>query len=243
VDSQLNKIAYITGVSGGIGKALSLELLNAGFFVYGIGRSNNIKHPNFEFIPLDLRKIDLVQNFNFFQRPAAQRLLINNAGMIGKILPVGELSASAITDVMNVNAIAPQILINTFIQTFANQTAPLHILNISSGAGKRPIDAWAPYCASKAALDIFAETVKLEMELREIKNFFIHSVAPGVVDTGMQVRIRAASPEKFKASQRFHDLKNNGGLITPEHVSQRLLRLISEPARFPNNILSLTDID
>lgn len=237
-----NKIAYITGVSGGIGKALTQELLNAGFFVYGIGRKSSIKHPEFEFIELDLRKIDLVQNFNFFQRPAAQRVLINNAGMIGKILPVGELSASAITDVMNVNAIAPQILINTFVQTFANQTAPLHVLNISSGAGKRAIDAWAPYCASKAALDLFAETVKLEMELREKKNFFIHSVAPGVVDTEMQVRIRAASPEKFKASQRFHDLKNKGELVAPEHVASQLLKLIHNPENYPSNILSLTDI-
>lgn len=236
------KIAYITGTSSGIGHALALQLLEVNYFVVGLGRSNNIKHSNYEFISLDLRKVEDVQNFNFKQIPADERILINNSGMLGDILPVGELSANIISDVMNVNTIAPQILINTFIQTFANQAGSLHILNISSGAGKRAIDAWATYCASKAALDIFSETVKLEMELREKNNFSIHSVAPGVVDTQMQDRIRAASPEKFKMSQKFHDLKNNGELITTDSVAKKLLNLIQNPKNYPNNILSLSDI-
>ena len=242
MDIQPNKIAYITGISSGIGHALALTLLDANYFVYGIGRSNNIKHANFEFILLDLRKVETVQNFNFRQVTATERILINNAGMVGEILPVGELSATSISEVMNVNTIAPQILINTFIQTFSNQKGSLHILNISSGAGKRAIDAWATYCASKAALDMFAETVKLEMELREKKDFHIHSVAPGVVDTAMQAQIRAASPDKFKMSQHFHDLKNKGELVSPVHVAEKLLGLIKNPSNYPNNILSLDDI-
>ena len=236
------KIAYITGTSSGIGHALALKLLNENYFVIGLGRSNNIKHSNYEFISLDLRKADVVQNFNFKQIPATERVLINNSGMLGDVLPVGELSSNIISDVMNVNTIAPQILINTFIQTFANQNGSLHILNISSGAGKRAIDAWATYCASKAALDIFSETVKLEMELREKKNFSIHSVAPGVVDTQMQDRIRAASPEKFKMSQKFHDLKNNNELISADFVAEKLMHLIQYPKNYPNNIMSLSDI-
>lgn len=236
------KICFITGISSGIGNALANELLKKGYTVFGIGRTNTVKHENYEFISLDLRKSEAVTYFRFPQHPADSYLLINNAGMIGEILPVGELNSENIVDVMQVNTIAPQILINTFIQTFSRQHVPLHVVNISSGAGKKPIDAWATYCASKAALDLFSETVKLEMELRDQKDFFIHSVAPGVVDTNMQTEIRAASPEKFKSSQRFHDLKNNGELIAPEFVAEKLAELIQNPTNYTANILSLSDI-
>jgi benzil reductase ((S)-benzoin forming) len=237
-----NKIAFVTGVSTGIGKAIALELLQNDYLVYGIGRTNTINNPNYQFISLDFRKSELVSYFRFPQQPAQSYLLINNAGAIGEILPVGELNSESIIDVMHVNTIAPQILINTFIQTFARQNAPMHVLTISSGAAKRPIDAWATYCASKAAIDIFSETVKLEMELRGFKNFYIHSIAPGVVDTNMQTKIREAAPEKFKSSQRFHDLKNNGELASPEFVATKLMSVIKAPQSIPATILPLSEI-
>lgn len=237
-----NKIAFVTGVSTGIGKAMVIELLQDNYLVYGIGRTNTINHPNYHFIPLDFRKSELVTYFRFPQLPAPSYLLINNAGIIGEILPVGELNPEHIVEVMQVNAIAPQVLMNTFIQTFMRQNVSLHILNISSGAGKRPIDAWATYCASKSAIDIFTETIKLEMESRDVKNFYIHSIAPGVVDTNMQTKIRQASPLKFKSSQRFHDLKTNGELISPEFVALKLMSIIKDPQSIPKSILSLSEI-
>lgn len=237
-----NKIAFITGVSSGIGNALVLELLKNNYSVYGIGKTNTISEANYTFLSLDLRKSELVSYFRFPQQPAQSYTLINNAGMIGEILPVGEVSSENIIDVMQVNTISPQILINTFIQTFARQNATLHVLNISSGAAKRPIDSWATYCASKSAIDLFSETIKHEMDIRAVPNFHIHSVAPGVVDTNMQQKIREASPEKFKASQRFHDLKNNGELISPEFVAQKLMTLINEPNLIKATVLSLSEI-
>lgn len=236
------KIAFITGISSGIGNALAHALLKAGFTVYGLGRSNTINESNYHFIPLDLRKVEAVARFNFPQIQAQSYLLINNAGMIGEILPVGELSSDHFFDVMQVNAVAPQVLINTFIQTFSRQQVPLHVVNISSGAARRPIDAWASYCASKAALDLFAETVKAEMHARHKTLFAIHAIAPGVVDTPMQSRIRAASPEKFLESKRFQDLKSNQELITPEHVATKIIQVIANPAAYPNTVMSLSDI-
>ncbi|MBK9190231.1 MAG: SDR family NAD(P)-dependent oxidoreductase [Crocinitomicaceae bacterium] len=118
----------------------------------------------------------------------------------------------------------------------------MHVINISSGAGKRPIDAWSAYCSSKAALDLFSETVKSEMKQRGVEKFNIHSIAPGVVDTKMQNQIRAASPEKFLASARFHQLKSDGELISPDQVAMKILQLINYPCSIPNCVISLSDI-
>jgi benzil reductase ((S)-benzoin forming) len=80
------------------------------------------------------------------------------------------------------------------------------------------------------------------MELRDIRNFYIHSIAPGVVDTNMQTKIRAASPLKFKSSQRFQDLKTNNELATPASVANKLMSLIKAPQSIVNTTLSLSEI-
>ncbi len=237
-----NKIAFVSGVSSGIGKAIALELLLNQYSVFGIGRTNTIYNPNYQFIHLDLSQPKQVKEFEFIELEAHSYLLINNAGIIGEILPVGELNPKYISDVMQVNTISPQILMNRFIKTFITKKVPMHILNISSGAAKKPIDAWATYCASKSAIEMFSQTIKLEMELRDIKKFYIHSLAPGVVDTRMQSKIREASPSNFKYSQRFHDLKTKGELISPEFAAKKIMSLIRTPESFLNSALSLSEI-
>jgi len=143
---------------------------------------------------------------------------------------------------MQVNAVSPQILINEFVRFYLAEKKKIHVINISSGAGKRPIDAWSSYCSSKAALDLFSETVNEEMKQRGVENFYIHSVAPGVVDTKMQTQIRAASPEKFLASERFHQLKSNGDLISPDQVATKILQLINNPSHITDCVIGLSDI-
>ena len=139
------------------------------------------------------------------------------------------------------NTIAPQILTNSFIKRFKNVKGQFHVLNISSGAGKNPIDAWATYCASKAALDLFSETVAEELDWRGHENWKVHSCAPGVVDTGMQEQIRSVDITDFKLVQKFKDLKENNELSTPVHVAKKLWEVISNPAAFAEIVISVRD--
>ena len=97
----------------------------------------------------------------------------------------------------------------------------------SSGAGRHAIDAWGAYCASKAALDMFSETISEELKGREIKNWKIYSIAPGVVDTNMQDEIRNAKPEDFLVKKKFIDLKNNNELANPTIVASKLYEIVT----------------
>lgn len=242
MDSQQNKLAFVTGVSSGIGEALAKKLLSLNYRVNGIGRSCTIEHANFSFQNLDLSNTNAVKNFEFEPNVVGEVLLVNNAGIVGEIGPIGDIKSNAIEEIIATNVTAPLILCNKFIQTYLHQKLKLHIINISSGAGKRAIDGWATYCSSKAALDLFSCTIQEEMLARKIDGVFVHAVAPGVVDTKMQGQIRSASPQKFFASQRFHDLKNNNELASPETVAESLVKLIKYPTKTKACVIGLSDI-
>lgn len=240
MDYQPNKIAYVTGASSGIGEALVSKLLEEGYYVIGLSRSAISLERNFEHHAIDLSNIDAVQKFEF-KHSAPHVLLVNNAGCIGDIKPIGKNTNSGLLAVSNLNALAPQLLINTFLNTYLNKVEEGHILNISSGAGKYPIDSWAPYCASKASLDLFSKTVQEELNTRSYTNWFVHAIAPGVVDTPMQNEIRSSDPNEFKVLQKFIDLKKNGELSDPNSVAQKLYRVIESPQDFHNVVISVRD--
>ena len=240
MDAQPTKLAYVTGASRGIGEALVHELISAGYRVIGLSRTTKIDHPNFTFVQLDLSNLEAVKSFTF-DETGPHVLLVNNAGMLGEVGSVGAINDSTFERVMRVNTIAPQILMNQFIKTFKKTAERGHILNISSGAGKNAIDGWAAYCASKAALDLFSETIRLEFNLHQLENWYIHSIAPGVVDTEMQSEIRNSNPAEFKSLDRFIALKVENQLTEPVAVAKKLFRVIEHPAQFESTILSVRE--
>ncbi len=153
--------------------------------------------------------------------------MINNAGVIGQIERISEQVQSDIVSTLQVNSIAPMILCQFVLRSFPD-TSPLTIVNISSGAGKRPIPGWASYCASKAALDLFSRTIYLE-EKEKNRLLRVYSVAPGVVDTPMQEQIRRADPNSFSAHPLFLALKEKNELTSVEKVVEKLMALLSKP--------------
>src|SRR5690606_9251492 len=108
---------------------------------------------------------------------------------------------------VRVNTIAPMLLCQFVLQHYPLDR-PLTIVNISSGAGRRPIPGWAAYCTSKAALDMYSQTIYLEEKERN-RNIRVYSVAPGVVDTPMQETIRKSDPSTFSSLHSFILLKEN----------------------------------
>lgn len=241
---------FITGTSGGIGNALATQLLeNTKNRVVGISRTNTINHPNYTHHTLDLSNLDLVADFKFTSLEAARKVyLINNAGTLGVVKPIGKLQAVDIINGYSVNLIAPTLLTNAFMNTYENVEAEKVIVNISSGAGKNPIDGWAVYCSSKAGIDLFSKVVALEQEiqqkqlpLKELKKFNVFSIAPGVVDTNMQVQIRNTEKENFSRVADFIDYKSNNELSSPENVSKKYLQLLADITTIKNIVSSIKD--
>jgi len=239
---------YITGTASGIGKELALQLLqNPSNKVIGISRNNRISHSNFTFYQLDLLDVEAVCNFKFQTHSTAEKIsLINNAGMLGEVKHVGKLNAKAIAQNYYVNLVAPSILINTFINCYGSSSAQKVILNVSSGAGKSPVDGWSAYCASKAAIDMLSRVVDEEQKMDasdKEQNFKIFSVAPGKVDTAMQVEIRKSSKEDFSKVKDFIDFKNQDQLISPQAVAEKYIQLLENADKIKGTVFSLRELN
>src|SRR5579872_6128150 len=152
---------FITGASKGLGKAIAEELLRKeNNKVIGIARTNTIAHPHYSHHSLDLGDIDklkrTINSLSIDLTDATSIVLINNAGLLGQVGRIGEIASESIEEVVRVNITAPAILMNEFISRYRTYPCMKVIINVSSGAGKRPIDGWGAYCASKAALDMLS---------------------------------------------------------------------------------------
>jgi benzil reductase ((S)-benzoin forming) len=233
-------IVFITGASRGLGKAIVELLLNDdNIRVVGISRQQNIEHPNYRHLVLDLSDIEIVERFRFPVEEYSKYILINNAGVIEPIAHLGHEFSTDITNNININLVAPTLLINMFMRQFSNTGKPLHIINVSSGAGKYPIDGWSTYSASKAGLDMFSLVLNEEMKIEEKTNVKIHSIAPGIVDTAMQEKIRESNTDSFSNIEKFKNYYKQKKLSSPDDVALKFKQVIDNPENFPDVIIDV----
>lgn len=236
----------ITGSSRGIGKSLCSKLLeNNNNIVFGISRSNTLQHKNFNFCLVDLSNSKAVLNFEFpdIESNADRIVLVNNAGKLGDVHPVGKIDNNEIQSTFQLNTIAPAVLINKFINKYNKESAQKVIINISSGAARHTVPSWSSYCASKAALDMFSMVTNTEQNESESgKSVHIFSVAPGIVDTEMQNKIRGVSKERFPFVEKFREYKSKQMLVSPDKVAGKLMDMIYNPQNYQDVICDLRDM-
>ncbi|MDF9795910.1 benzil reductase ((S)-benzoin forming) [Catalinimonas alkaloidigena] len=229
---------FITGTSRGIGKSLTERILQQpNTQVHGFSRHQEVEHERYHHRKADLAGMDwLLKNIDGFfpNLPSAERIvLINNAGMLGEVKYVGELENQQFVDLFNLNITAPAMLMNQFIKTYRNQPGKKLIINVSSGAGKYPVDGWSGYCASKAALDMLSQVTKAELTKRNLsKGFKVYALAPGVVDTAMQGEIREVSQDNFSNIEKFINYKKEGTLDDASFTAEKFMELINNTERF-----------
>jgi benzil reductase ((S)-benzoin forming) len=234
------KYFYITGTSRGIGKALAEVLLGKkDHCVYGISRGKTINHRNYNHVFLDLNQLNKVRKFTFTDHPDAEKIvLVNNAGILGHVAPVGDLDTEAMIRTFNINLISPAILVNKFMAHYKSHGAQKMIVNTSSGAARHPVASWSSYCMTKAGLEMLLHTI-LDEQKDKVNPVRAYSIAPGIVDTEMQDEIRAVDPDNFRDLDRFINLKEEGLLASPEEVGRKFADIIENPDNYHGSIVDL----
>ena len=153
----------------------------------------------------------------------ASATLINNAGVIPRIAPLSASDPADLAHALRVGLEAPMLLTAAFLgATEGWGGVPRKVLNISSGMGRRAMASQAAYCAAKAGMDHFTRCLALD-EAAKPHGARVCSLAPGVIDTGMQVQLRGANPADFPDVRNFAALKTGGRLASPDAAASRVL--------------------
>lgn len=210
----MEKIAIITGATGGVGQAFLHELQKESLDeIWVIGRNKKrllaLKDKYGEkIIPIckDLtNRIDLLSFSSLFEeRSISIRWLVNNAG-IASMAPSKEFSFSEIEQMIDLNCKAPISLIN-FCIPYMERGA--NILNISSASAFQPVPYINLYASTKVFERSYSRALNLELKPYGIT---VTAVCPSWVDTKMLKK--SINGEKV----RFH------GIVTPEKVAKKAI--------------------
>lgn len=173
----MSKVILITGGSSGIGKSIGEHLHNKGFTVYGTSRNpERITNSVFPLVGLDVRDVASIKTAVSEVLATEGRLdvLINNAG-VGITGPLEEIPAEEIKNNFETNLFGPIEVMKAVLPQMRDQKSGL-IINVTSIAGYMGLPYRSVYSASKGALELITEALRME-----VKSFGIHitNVAPG----------------------------------------------------------------
>lgn len=235
----------VTGHTKGLGRALAAQLgARADVELVALGRAPDGDIPGGRQIDVDLADAQAIgAALDRVEAAIAGRrydkaVLVNNAGVVAPVGRMDDVDVEALHRNLLVNFVAPLLVMRRFLPALANAAALRRVINISSGAARRPISGWGAYCAAKAGIDMASRVAALEAQAAGT-GVQVVSLAPGVIDTPMQGVIREASLEHFPDVERFRQMKAVGELREPEDVAADILRLEHSGKLFAETLADL----
>jgi len=250
----MEHLYVITGASRGMGAAIAAQLLQPGNTVLGVSRRSDdalaararAAGAKCEQWTADLAAPDDVAKRlqGWLGAFDAQRFesvsLINNAAALTRVGHIEDCDNVELASALRVGLEAPVLLSAAFLRATRGWGARKRILNISSGLGRRAIAGQATYCAVKAGLDHFSRALALDEAGRE-NGAKVVSLAPGVIDTDMQVQLRGADATGFPEKAFFVELKEKGQLTSPAAAAARLLAYLERGDFGANPVADVRD--
>jgi benzil reductase ((S)-benzoin forming) len=235
----------VTGHTKGLGAALAERIgRQPDNELIALGRAPDGPIAGGAQLRVDLADLDAVEAaFDRLEARIARRryekaVLVNNAGVVTPVAMIDRAGTRELAGNLAVNLVAPLVLMRRFLHATATIARRRRVINISSGAGRRPIFGWGAYCAAKAGLDMATRVAALEAQAAHT-GVEVVSLAPGVIDTVMQGIIRSASPEDFVDVERFRQMKAAGELREPGDVADDILRLEASGKLFAEPVADL----
>lgn len=234
-----DQVVVITGASRGIGAGMAQQFARMGLNL-GLCARHQPPSPGQGQIlcqAVDVSDAEAVERFaeTVSRELGAIDLWINNAGILGEIAPARDLNPSNFQQLLTINVLGVFNGSRSFIKHRRALGGGGVLINISSGAAQRGIAGWSAYCASKAAVDRFSESLALEEADSDIR---VLAVAPGVVDTEMQSSIRASTEENFPSVERFRQMKATGQFNSADFVARELYAMAFDPNRRPEGVVA-----
>jgi NAD(P)-dependent dehydrogenase (short-subunit alcohol dehydrogenase family) len=232
--STERQVAFVTGAGKGIGRAIAIGLAQDGMLVVVA----DLDLPSAERVSDEIRALGNtnmalgvdVRDRNQVDHAIAGTLssfgrvdvLVNNAGITGRAIPVVEMTDKDWLDVLAVD-LNGVFFCTRSVLSHMIQEGRGRIVNIASIAGKEGNPNMAAYSAAKAAVIAFTKAVAKEVAHAGV---FVHCVAPGVIETELLDQL---TPEQVKY---LLDRVPLGRFGRPEEVASLVRFLVSENFTF-----------
>ncbi len=195
------RIAVVTGASRGIGYFIARRMAAAGAHVIAVARTvGGLEELDDEIkaeaartgkgaatlVPLDLADMDGIDRLGgaIHERWGKLDILVANAGVLGVIAPIGHVEAKTFDKVMTINVTSTWRLIRSVDPLLRLSDAGRAVL-ISSGAAHSARAFWAPYAASKAAVEALARSWADETRNMKLR---VNAFDPGATRTAMRAQ-------------------------------------------------------
>ncbi|MDX8466402.1 SDR family NAD(P)-dependent oxidoreductase [Mesorhizobium sp. VK23B] len=191
------RVAVVTGASRGIGYFVAKELAAAGAHVVAVARTvggleeldDRIKadgRGQATLVPLDLADMAGIDRLGgaIHERWGKLDILVANAAVLGVISPIGHVEAKTFEKVMTINVTATWRLIRSVDPLLRLSDAGRAII-MSSNAAHSARAFWAPYAASKAAVETMMRSWAQETESLPLR---VNAADPGATRTAMRAQ-------------------------------------------------------
>jgi len=224
------KTALITGATSGIGKATAELLATKGFRIILCGRRTEV----LEQIKTELSGITEIYTLNFDQRflneveyafatlPDSWKIidvLINNAGNAHGLEPLSEGNTDD-WDAMIDGNVKGLLYVSKYVIPGMKERKSGHIVNISSVAARQTYANGVVYCASKKAVDVISDGMRLELTEFGVK---VTNIQPGLVETDF-------SKVRFKGDdERAKTVYQGYKALEPEDIADAISYCVNAP--------------
>lgn len=184
----MGKHLVITGVSRGLGRALAEALIAEGHRVSGCARHADAvanlaaQYPNHHFTTVDVGDAAAVQAWasGVLDRMGVPDLVINNAGLVNQPAPLWQVPVAELEAVVTVNLVGTVNVLRSFAPPMIERGQGIFV-NYSSGWGRSTSPEFAPYCATKWAIEGLTQAFAQELP----PGLAAVALNPGIIHTDM----------------------------------------------------------
>lgn len=218
---------FITGNSSGLGLGLTEALLDRDAIIWGMSR-RGCPLAEHQDDGIRDRKQD-IGNLNHLEE-GLDRLLsdclrldlvVLNAGILGRIQEISHADVHDLEHIMRVNVWANKVILDWFIE---RQIPIDQVVAISSGAAVNLHYGWGGYAMSKAALNNL-----MTLYAREMPDTHVVSLAPGLIDTGMQDYLCGeVDSEEFPSVRKLKDARGTENMPGPREAAEQIIDLLAD---------------
>ncbi|SDK01912.1 NAD(P)-dependent dehydrogenase, short-chain alcohol dehydrogenase family [Ferrimonas sediminum] len=217
-DLLTDKVILVTGAGDGIGRQAALTYAAHGATVILLGRSvkkleavydeiEALGAPQPAIIPLDMQGATEQNYIDMTDTIEGQfgRLdgVLHNAGVLGSLTPLEQVSIEMFNEVMQVNLTAQFVMTKALMRLFRQQNSG-SIIYTSSGVGRKGRAFWGPYAISKFATEGMMQVWADELDDTRIR---VNCINPGATRTKMRaLAYPAENPETLKTPQELMPL-------------------------------------